>query len=82
MLKAWLKVHPEGIEPSSQEPESCILSIELQVLISFFTLVTLIHILSSQIVLSQSNSKYSLASESDTLFTKLRGHFPNARAKV
>lgn len=32
MLKAWLKVHPEGIEPSSQEPESCILSIELQVL--------------------------------------------------
>ena len=32
MLKAWLKVHPEGIEPSSQEPESCILSIELQAL--------------------------------------------------
>lgn len=32
MLKAWLKVHPEGIEPTSQEPESCILSIELQVL--------------------------------------------------
>ena len=31
MLKAWLKVHPEGIEPSSQEPESYVISITLRV---------------------------------------------------
>ena len=36
MLKAWLKVHPEGIEPSSQEPESYVISITLRVLTVYY----------------------------------------------
>ena len=43
MLKAWLKVHPEGIEPLSEVPETSILSIELQVLIQIYQAKKTLH---------------------------------------